>query len=71
MAAAKIYFEKQNLVGDIKQSSQAYKALGPAHRQIVYGPACFVSFPPLVLATPSGYCSNLYTLSNVLFLLKI
>jgi hypothetical protein len=51
--------EKQALVVGTKQSRQANKAVGPA---------CFVLFPLLAHVLPSGFFTNLCSLSNLLFL---
>ncbi len=50
--------EKQALVVGTKQSRQASKAVGPA---------CLVLFPLLAHVLPSGFFTNLCSLTNLLF----
>jgi hypothetical protein len=49
VAATKIHFEERALVVGTKQSRQADTAVRPA---------CFVLFPLLALALPSGFFTN-------------
>ncbi len=76
LATTKIYFEEHALLVGPKQSSQADKAdrltsqagwEGCHACLLCFVPAYFVLCLLLELAFPSRFCTNIYTLSNILY----
>jgi hypothetical protein len=67
VTAAKIHLKEQALDAGTKQSSQAGQHNSQACL-LCFGCACFVLSSLLELYLPSGFCTNQFTLSNLLFI---